>query len=165
MTTSTGLSARPRPPPPLAPLGPPALTPPARAPEHAAPPHPAGVRRAMPERRRQSRRRAVERYAAWAAGAASAAAFERERLELEGPATLLLATDGFYRLVDVYAAYSVDSLLKAASLLGLAELGRELRQIERADPNCRAHPRLKPMDDATAVLIAIDTDGEGSGPG
>jgi hypothetical protein len=118
---------------------------------------PDAVRQALTGRLRQSRARAVGRYAAWAAGASQGAArLERQRLELTPPGLLLLATDGFYRLIDTYRAYSPDSLIKAAGLGGLAELGQELRRIEAADPICLSYPRLKPRDDATAVLIAID---------
>jgi hypothetical protein len=30
-----------------------------------------------------------------------------------------------------------------------------LRQIEDADPGCLAHPRIKPRDDATALLLRL----------
>ena len=67
----------------------------------------------------------------------------------------LLLSDGFYRLVDVYRRYSYETLLDAAQRQGLAPLAAELRAIEAADPECRRFPRLKPRDDATAVLARI----------
>ena len=71
----------------------------------------------------------------------------------------LLVTDGFYRLVDTYRAYSDETLLGAALSRGLAELYRHLRSIEAQDADCRTHPRLKSRDDATAVLGRVTRDG------
>jgi hypothetical protein len=70
-----------------------------------------------------------------------------------GPGHLLLATDGFYRLVDAYGALDEDGLVAASVERGLAAVLAELRAIEATDPDCRRHPRLKPRDDATAVLL------------
>lgn len=71
---------------------------------------------------------------------------------------VLLMTDGFYRLVDTYEAYSDSSLLDAALLRGLAELYEELRAIEATDDRCLIFPRVKSRDDATAVLVRIVTE-------
>jgi serine/threonine protein phosphatase PrpC len=68
---------------------------------------------------------------------------------------LLLATDGFFALVSDYARYAMDELLAAAQSRGLAALGRELREIEAADPKGVAYPRFKSSDDATALLLTI----------
>lgn len=68
---------------------------------------------------------------------------------------ILLASDGFYRLVDTYGRYSPAELLKAAVSDGLAPLYTALRRIEDADPQCREYPRLKARDDATALLLAV----------
>jgi hypothetical protein len=70
-------------------------------------------------------------------------------------AAFLLLSDGFYRLVDLYRCYSYQSLLAAALGGGLAPLCDELRAIEAADADCRRYPRLKPRDDATAVLVRL----------
>jgi hypothetical protein len=78
---------------------------------------------------------------------------EIARLPARRGASFLLLSDGFYRLVDVYRRYAYDTLLAAAENSGLAPLLDELRQVEAGDPTCRAHPRLKPRDDATAVLV------------
>ena len=70
---------------------------------------------------------------------------------------LLLASDGFYRLVNLFRAYDDAALLAAALGDGLPSLGAELRRREAEDPGCRDYPRLKPMDDASAILIALRT--------
>lgn len=77
------------------------------------------------------------------------------QLELKQPAHLLLCTDGFSALVDRYAAYDAAGLVRAALDKGLQELGRELRAIETADAAGALHPRFKPSDDATAILLRI----------
>lgn len=66
---------------------------------------------------------------------------------------LLLLSDGFYRLVDVYRRYGCDTLLGVAESSGLAPLLDELRAIEVGDAVCRDYPRLKARDDAMAVLV------------
>jgi serine/threonine protein phosphatase PrpC len=71
------------------------------------------------------------------------------------PAHILLCTDGFSALVDRYHAYDAASLVRAALDKGLQELGRELRAIEAADASGAKHPRFKPSDDATAVLLRL----------
>jgi hypothetical protein len=69
---------------------------------------------------------------------------------------VLMLSDGFYRLVDHYHLYSDESLVAAAVQDGLEVLARRLRQVEDEDPECRAYPRLKPRDDATALLLRVD---------
>jgi serine/threonine protein phosphatase PrpC len=80
---------------------------------------------------------------------------EIERMPAHAGDAFLLLSDGFYRLVDVYQRYSYETLLGAAQRRGLAPLSAELQAIEAADPECRRYPRLKPRDDATAVLATL----------
>jgi hypothetical protein len=82
-----------------------------------------------------------------------AAHAEVETVAEEGPLRLLLMSDGFSRLVDVYGRYDLDGLLAAACSRGLAELFEELREIEADDERCTTFPRNKVRDDATAVLL------------
>lgn len=78
------------------------------------------------------------------------------RLSDNLPLTGLLCSDGFAALVENYARYDVDGLIAKATRKGLAVLADELRAIERVeDPDGRLHPRMKPSDDATAVLFEI----------
>lgn len=69
---------------------------------------------------------------------------------------VLLASDGFLALASDYECYTMNSLLDAAQARGLAELGRELRAVEEADPQGKRFPRFKKSDDATALLLRID---------
>jgi hypothetical protein len=68
---------------------------------------------------------------------------------------ILLASDGFMRLVDVFARYDANSLFAASASRGLAPLIDELRNIEVADATASAHPRVKASDDATALLLEV----------
>lgn len=77
-------------------------------------------------------------------------------LALDGPAIALLATDGFYALVEDYGVFDDRDLVATAQTIGLKALGEQLRRIENADPLGKAYPRMKKSDDATAVLVRIE---------
>ena len=68
---------------------------------------------------------------------------------------LLLATDGFLALVSEYNRCDPDTLITAASSVGLRTLGDEIRDIERGDADGTRYPRFKTSDDATAVLLRV----------
>ncbi|MEW5965062.1 MAG: hypothetical protein AB1749_16060 [Pseudomonadota bacterium] len=69
--------------------------------------------------------------------------------------TLLLASDGLMRLVDVYRRRTAAELLEMARRKGLRAILAELRAIEAADADCRTYPRAKARDDATGLLIRL----------
>lgn len=77
-------------------------------------------------------------------------------IALDGPATVLLVTDGFYALVEDYKRYGDRELIATAQTLGLAILARELRHIEDDDANGERYPRMKKSDDATALLVRVE---------
>ena len=81
---------------------------------------------------------------------------QQEQIPLESGSRLLLASDGFARLYEVFDAYSEETLLDAAFDKGLAALMAQLRKLEHADPACTTAPRLKPRDDATALLALVE---------
>jgi hypothetical protein len=67
---------------------------------------------------------------------------------------LLLATDGFLRLSDLFARFD-DRELHAAVIRGeTAALIETLRDLERADPFGERYPRVKTHDDATVLAVA-----------
>jgi hypothetical protein len=68
---------------------------------------------------------------------------------------VLLASDGYYRLVDHYTAMTDADLIRRTQADGAAALLQQLRAIEAADPHAARYPRLKIRDDATALLIGI----------
>jgi hypothetical protein len=98
----------------------------------------------------------------WVLGLDPAAArhMEVQAVELGGAAAEgLLVSDGLYRLVDTFGAYETDAaLLDTALANGIQALLDEVRALERADPECRTHPRLKPSDDATGLLFSAAPD-------
>ena len=77
-------------------------------------------------------------------------------LELSGPATVLLATDGFYAITEDYKHYGDRELIATSQVVGLQTLARELRHIEDNDPEGRRYPRMKKSDDATALLVRVE---------
>ncbi len=67
--------------------------------------------------------------------------------------TILLTSDGFSALVDLYGAMSAAALMEAAIATGLEPLAAEARRIEtEVDPGGRLYPRFKESDDTTALL-------------
>lgn len=76
-----------------------------------------------------------------------------EMIELAAPAEILLCTDGYYRAADHYGLHD-DAGLMDASARSVEEVLAAIRAAEAADPECRRHPRFKPADDATALMLA-----------
>ena len=94
----------------------------------------------------------------WTLGSTPEAADHLVCAHLTGgrPLTGLLCSDGFAALSAGYGIYEPEELVTAARQDGLARLGARLRDIERReDPDGRLYPRMKPSDDATAVLFEI----------
>lgn len=94
----------------------------------------------------------------WALSLSESAAEHMDQgvIELNGPGHALLVSDGFFRLVDTFRLLTPQELLDAAVEGGLAALYTQLRAVEAADPLCTRYPRLKPADDATAVLLRFE---------
>ncbi len=69
-------------------------------------------------------------------------------------ATVLLASDGFMRLVDVIAHHDDRALMDAVKHMGTDGVIAELRQLESADPQAERYRRVKIHDDATALVVS-----------
>jgi hypothetical protein len=68
--------------------------------------------------------------------------------------TILLATDGFSALVDLYRATDAVGLMEVALTSGVEPLAKLAREIEtERDPDGRLYPRFKLSDDTTAILL------------
>lgn len=89
----------------------------------------------------------------WILDLSGAGAPHTQTMVTDGPVEVLLMSDGFYRLVDVFARYDDERLMDAARGQGVAALYEQLRELEAADPDGVSFPRGKPRDDATAVLL------------
>lgn len=77
-----------------------------------------------------------------------------EHMPLTDPRSALMASDGFFRLVDNYDEVSEENLLaRASGKDAVTELYGRLRAIEKTDPDCRKFPRFKPADDASAIAL------------
>lgn len=82
---------------------------------------------------------------------------ERGTIALDGEAHVLLASDGFSALPELYGDLDAETLMGAALADGLAPLGERLRRIEtEVDPSGLLYPRFKRSDDATAILVRAD---------
>ncbi|HEX6119367.1 MAG TPA: protein phosphatase 2C domain-containing protein [Dongiaceae bacterium] len=118
--------------------------------------------RLMPDLRAQRRRRnQVDGYGVLAAEESCLSMIAVECRPLHALRRVLLASDGYYRLVDHYGAMSDMDLVRETSRQGADALIGQLRALEAEDPLGIRHPRLKISDDATALLIEV---GETSGP-
>lgn len=79
----------------------------------------------------------------------------KKTLSLDCPFHILLASDGFFRIVDMYKLYSVGELLSKAIKHGLGSIYNELSNLENIDNLCLKYPRIKVSDDITALLTFI----------
>jgi len=111
-------------------------------------------RRMMPTLRAQrARRNQPGGYGVLAPEAACVAMLHVDCLPLADVSRILLASDGYYRLVDHYAAVTDAELLRGTAERGAERFLGALRTIEAGDPMGARFPRLKISDDATAVLL------------
>lgn len=115
----------------------------------------AAIRAAMMPALRELRRRRNRSggYGVLAAEEACLAMLQVDRFALGDLNRVLLVSDGYYRLVDVYGSHSDRDLLQQTAEHGPQEMLAVLRAIEAADTQGEKHPRLKMADDATAVLL------------
>lgn len=73
------------------------------------------------------------------------------QLELDSGASLLIMTDGFYRLVDPYGCYTDAGLMAACRERGLPAMLDELRTYEAHEGGAKDRV-VKAADDASAVI-------------
>lgn len=77
-----------------------------------------------------------------------------ESVPCEDGTIILLTSDGFSALVDLYEAMDAKGLMEAAIASGLESLARKAREIEtEIDPDGKRYSRFKRSDDATAILL------------
>lgn len=81
---------------------------------------------------------------------------QKSEFEVDSRFTALLASDGLFRLVDVYQCMSSDELFELASQQGLGYLLSRLRSIEDGDDTATRYPRLKLRDDACGILVKLE---------
>jgi len=72
---------------------------------------------------------------------------------ISAKASILLASDGFMRLVDVIAHHDDSGLMGAVKRMGTDGVIAELRLLESADPQAERYRRVKIHDDATALVV------------
>ncbi len=79
---------------------------------------------------------------------------------ISSDATVLLASDGFMRLVDVIAHYDDRGLMDAVKRVGTDGAIAELRRLESADAQAERYRRVKIHDDATGLLVTPELQGK-----
>ncbi len=105
------------------------------------------------ERRERQRRSGVP-AALLSLNPDAAGRLRHESVACEDGTTILLASDGFSALVDLYRAFDAKGLMEAAIASGLEPLAARAREIETTiDPDGRLYPRFKLSDDTTALLL------------
>ncbi len=74
---------------------------------------------------------------------------------------LLLATDGFARIVELFAATTWESVMdELESTHGaLKSILRQVRKLEHDDSRCLRFPRMSTSDDASAIYARVDSGG------
>ncbi|HJT11361.1 MAG TPA: protein phosphatase 2C domain-containing protein [Dongiaceae bacterium] len=102
------------------------------------------------------RRNVLDGYGVLAAERSCVPMIHVDRMPAHAVRHVLLASDGYYRLVDHYGAVSDAELVRRTEELGADAMLRQLRAIEAADPLATRYPRLKIADDATALLIGVN---------
>jgi hypothetical protein len=114
------------------------------------------LERMIPTLRAQRlRRNCADGYGVLAAEPGCVALLHVDRLPMRGLRSILLASDGYYRLVGHYDAMNDTELVRRTRDEGAEALLRRLRAIEAEDPVAVRYPRIKISDDATALLIGI----------
>ena len=84
----------------------------------------------------------------------TAVGMRHDRAALPKGSTVLLCSDGFSALVDLYRAFDARGLVEAALSNGLQPLAAAARRIETdTDPAGVLYPRFKVSDDTTALLL------------
>jgi hypothetical protein len=109
-------------------------------------------------RAQRQRRNRPDGYGVLAPEQSCVSMLHLDRVLLSTLRCVLLASDGYYRLVDHYHAMNDKELVRHTRDQGADALLKELRAIEANDPLTATYPRLKIRDDATALLLGIDND-------
>lgn len=110
-------------------------------------------------RTQRSRRNIADGYGVLAGEQSCVSMIHLDRWPAQSLRRVLLASDGYYRLVDHYRARNDAELVRDTERDGADTLLKQLRAIEADDPLGAAYPRLKIRDDATALLLGIGENG------
>jgi hypothetical protein len=74
-------------------------------------------------------------------------------IPIDSSTELLLGSDGFFAIIDLYQAFSPNELFHFLQDHPLDDVYTQLRQIEDQDPEAYLFPRFKKGDDASAIYI------------
>src|SRR5215218_4066501 len=100
--------------------------------------------------RRERQRKSGNPPALLSLNPAAADRLRHETAPCESGTVILLASDGFSALVDLYRAMDAEALMEAALASGLEPLMKLAREIEtERDADGKSYPRFKASDDTT----------------
>lgn len=103
---------------------------------------------------RRRRQKAAGKMALLGLDPSAADRMRHEAVPCEDGTIILLTSDGFSALVDLYAETDAKGLIEAALQSGLEPLAARAREIEtKVDSEGKLYPRFKESDDTTALLL------------
>ncbi|MBB5321888.1 protein phosphatase 2C domain-containing protein [Marinobacter oulmenensis] len=79
---------------------------------------------------------------------------ETKKIDAKSVSKILLCSDGFSISFKQYGICKVEEILSKSGP-SLKQIINEIRKIENDDKSLLKHPRLKPQDDATAMIIEV----------
>lgn len=106
-------------------------------------------------RRQRAMMNRPDGYPVLSVHAAAADRLDVRTVDTPSGTRVLLCTDGFYRLVDMYGLLDDDGLIRAALDRGLEEMVRQLRGFEADAAEDVRFGRFKTSDDAAALLLEV----------
>lgn len=79
---------------------------------------------------------------------------ERRQVSCNQETKVILASDGF-SVIEKYFRYEASDVFERCEFLGINAVIEQIRVLETEDQEMKSFPRLKPHDDATAVLLRL----------
>ena len=80
---------------------------------------------------------------------------EKKEIDAKNVSKILLCSDGFSTSFKQYGICKIEEILSKSGP-SLKKIIKEIRKVENDDESLLKHPRLKPQDDATAIIIEVE---------
>ncbi|MBY6071225.1 protein phosphatase 2C domain-containing protein [Marinobacter salsuginis] len=106
-------------------------------------------------RRTRSKMNSPGGYSALSPGLEYMKHLETKKLDAKKVSKILLCSDGFSISFKQYGICKVDDILSSRAP-SLKKIIKEIRKTENDDKSLLKYPRLKPQDDATAIIIEVE---------
>lgn len=106
-------------------------------------------------RRNRNKMNTPNGYGALTADSDCMAYLEAAKVELQVDDLVLLASDGFMAMTDLYGLTTDEEIFLAAKERSFSILTDTMRHLEIRDRELREYPRIKQFDDASAVVLHV----------